>query len=225
MELKKFLERTKEKADNILNLYNSDEIIINLDKLSKEVETDHDVIYYKSEKSNEEKEFIFVFGYEFFIKELEDQEFKKLINEDAKFFKIMDAYFKAKSKFGKVKVSDILNEIQDKEKDSLELHKYLEKILTQAYYLGWPLRRDQKDFEEDFFIEIPNRYLLKMKQRFNFDIIEKVYENEELFIFLNAKTKLYLILKNKNYFTQNDIIEKVIPAIKEKFQINEIKLE
>jgi hypothetical protein len=216
MELKKFLLREIDKANNILNLYKLNEINIIFDKLNTEKETDQEVLYYKN---GTEKELMFLFGFDFFVKEIEDQQFKKLINEDALFFRIIDAYFKAKKKYKKVKISDILNEIQNKEKDSLELHKYLEKILTQSYYLGWSLERDKKDFEEDFFIEIPDRYMLKMKQRFNFEILEKIYEDANIFVFLNSKTKICCIFKHKNKFNIENIKKEVFPFIENNFKL------
>lgn len=224
MALKSYLTKSNSRIQNMLSLLKKKDLTLLCDKLKDETNVDHDVIYYK--KSNTEEELLFVFGFDFFVKELEDQEFKRSINQNFLDFIILKAYLKAVSQLGtqnRVRISDILNNIQDKEKDSLELHAFIEKILTQSYYLGWKIEKDNNAIENDYFIEIPNNFLVKVKQRFNLDIIEHIHEDENTFLFLNGKGKLILVFKNLDIFSKTDIKSIVNPLISKIFEIKEIK--
>lgn len=225
MALKKYLNKSVERLKLLDEIFSNKQLTIVCDKLKNETKVNHDVLYYKN--SNQENELIFMFGYDFFIKELADQEFKKKINQNHLDFIIYGAYNKIKAtkkKFEKIKISEILNQIQDKEKDSLEIHKFIEKILTQSYYLNWKLEQDKNSIENDYFIEIPDNFLIKIKQRFNLDIINNIYEDSKLFIFLNGKGKLILIFKNIDEFTKENVKNEVFKAIKIIFNLTKINV-
>lgn len=222
MALKSYLEKSINRFNKLENLFSQKSITIICDKLRNETIIDHDVLYYKTQENLDENELLFIFGYDFFLKELEDQEFKKLVNQNHLDFIIFGAYHKlkkSKKKGDKIKISEILNQIQDKEKDSLELHKIIEKVLSLSYYLNWELEKDSNSIENDYFVQIPNNFLIKIKQRFNLDIIEKIYEDKNLFIFLNGKGKLILVLKDKDKFARKDIEKQIIPVIEDLFDI------
>lgn len=223
MELKSYLKKSKKRIESIISIFEKEELKLSFDKLETEKIVDHEVLY--KNLNDEESELLFVFGFDFFEKELEDQEFKKMINQNSLNFKVLKAYYDISKKKKEVLVSDILNQIQDKEKDSLQLHQFLKKILTQAYYMGWKLEKKNCDIDSiDYSIEIPKNFLVKVKQRFNFDIVSQIYENDNLFIFLNAKSKLMLIFKNRDMFTKVDILKEVNPVLKEIFGVNEVIL-
>lgn len=220
MDFKSYFEKSSQRNKLLLSVFGRDELVLSPDKLETEKSVDHEVLYFKDKKSDEE--LIFIFGFDFFIKGLEEQEFKKNINQNSLNFKIIKAYSQLKLENKKVTVSDILNKIQDKDKDSLELNHILEKLLTQAYYLGWDVKKDKNSVEADYLIEIPENWMIKVKQRFNFDIISTIYEDENVFMFLNGKAKLMLVYKNQDNFNLIDIESKIYPVIKKVFQIKEI---
>ncbi len=221
MVLKSYLEKSKNEIQGKLNIFQKGELKLSFDKLEIEKLVDHDVLYYNC--GNSEGELLFIFGFDFFEKELEDQEFKKLTSQNSLNFKVLKAYHNVSKKQDKIMISDILNEIQDKEKDSLQLHQFLKKILTQAYYMGWKLEKENCGIDSiDYSIKIPKNFLVKVKQRFNFDIIEHIYEDDNLFVFLNAKSKLMLIFKDKDNFSKKDVLINVIPTLNKIFGIDEI---
>lgn len=220
MEFKSYLEKINQRNKFLLSIFGKDTIIINPDKLLTEKSVDHEILYFKDK--NSEQDLIFVFGFDFFIKGLEEQEFKKNINQNSLNFKIIKAYNQAKIENKIVRVADILNNIQDKNKDSLELNHILRKLLTQAYYLGWDIKKDKNSIDNDYFIEIPENWIFKIKQRFNFDIISTIYEDNNLFMFMNGKNKIIIIFKNKDEFNLLDLESIVYPIIKKIFQIKQI---
>jgi len=230
MALKSFIDKSINRIKEIERLFNLENLNISYDKLKNGTKTDFEIIYYnnKNNKNTNEGELIFIFGFNYFLKELGEQEFKKKLNQDYLDFLIYRAYFDLKKQKTenkektKIKISEILNKIQNKEKDSLELHKILEKIFTQAYYLDWKIEPDQNAVEKDYFIEIPNTFLIKLKQRFNLDIIEHIYENENIFLFLNAKNKLILVFKQLDQFTKKDLEKYTFETIKKLFNIKKI---
>lgn len=220
MEFKSYLEKINQRNKFLLSIFGKDRIIINPDKLLTEKSVDHEILYFKDK--NLEQDLIFVFGFNFFIKGLEEQEFKKNINQNSLNFKIIKAYNQAKIENKIVRIADILNNIQDKNKDSLELNHILRKLLTQAYYLGWDIKKDKNSIDSDYFIEIPENWIFKIKQRFNFDIISTIYEDDNLFMFMNGKNKIIIIFKNKDEFNLLDLETIIYPIIKKIFQIKQI---
>lgn len=219
MDFKSYFEKSSKRNERMLSIFSKDKLKVNFDKLSSEKLVDHEVLYYNLNENDEE--FTFVFGYDFFVKGLEEQEFKKMINQGSMNFKIYKAYRAAKLENKKVKIGDILNKMQNKDKDSLELHEILKKLLTLSYYMGWDVKKDKNDIESDFFIEIPETWLFRVKQRFNFDIMSAIYEDNNLFIFLNGKGKLVSVFKDLNEFTKVDIENKLFNALRKVFDISE----
>ena len=140
-------------------------------------------------------------------------------------FKIYKAYQDLSKNKKKVKITDILNKIQDRRKDSLDVHKYLKRILTLAYYLNWNLEKDSNDLESDSFVKISNTFLHKLTQRFNFDIVGAIYENNDCFIFLNSRNKLNLVFKNLDNFEKKDVEKIVIPTLKKVFKLKKVNLD
>ena len=69
---------------------------------------------------------------------------------------------------------------------------------------------------------MPDKFLVKVKQRFNFDMITSVYEDENVFIFLNTRGKLNSVFKEIDQFTKKDVEKYVIPALKNAFGIKKI---
>lgn len=220
MDFKSYFEKSSQRNKFLLSIFERDLIIINPDKLLTEKNVDHEVLYFKDKKL--EQELVFVFGFDFFIKGLEEQEFKKNINQNSLNFRIIKAYNQAKLENKIVRVADILNNIQDKNKDSLELNHILRKLLTQAYYLGWNIKKDKNSIDSDYLIEIPENWMIKVKQRFNFDIISTIYEDNNIFMFMNGKSKIMAIFKNQDEFNLVDLESKVYPVIKKVFQIKQI---
>ncbi len=224
MALKSYLLKSIKRTKILEEIFSLDELSVICDKLREEELVDHDVLYYKNNIG--EHELLFMFGYNFFVKELEDQEFKKQINQNHLYFIIIKAYNQVKKKLKKnerIRVSDVLNQIQDKEKDSLELDIYIQKIFSLAYYLGWEIQKDCNNIESDYFINIPPSSLIKIKQRFNLDIIKEVYEDDNLFIFINGKGKLILVFKEKDKFSKRDVHNLVFNPLKKIFNLEEVK--
>jgi len=223
MEFKDYVDNTLQKFDLLKSLFNKEELIIGYDILSKEIKTEQELLYFKFK--DKEIKGLFVFGFDFFVKELKEQEFKKTITQSSTNFKIFNAYTTLKKTQKKVKVSDILNKLTNERKDSLIVDKYLKKILSLSYYLNFKLERAEGDIENDYYIEIPKIYLVKLKQRFNLDLIHSIYEDENAFIFLNAKGVLNFVFKNKDNFESCDIEKFLFPILKKVFSIKEVSLE
>lgn len=223
MEFKDYVNNTLQKFDLLKGLFAKEELVISYDTLSKEQKIDQELLYFKLK--DKEIKGMFVFGFDFFVKELKEQEFKKMISQSSNNFKIYHAYNSIKKTQKKVKVSDILNKLTNERKDSLVVHKYLNKILSLAYYMNFKLEKAQGDIENDYYIEIPKNYLVKLKQRFNLDVIVSIYEDDNAFLFLNAKGVLNFVFKEKNNFEKNDIEKILLPILKKTFSIKEITFE
>lgn len=213
-DFKDYIQKVQNRLSFIENLQENKHITLSYDSLKKSMKTTHELLYV-SISGEDEFPGIFVFGSQFYIDDLNEQEFKHKLSLNSLNFKIMRAYKRLKKKQDSVKVSDILQEIQDKKKDSSELHIILRRILTLAYYLNWNLKKDKNDIEGDSIIAIPDRYLLRLKQRFNFDVMCSIYENEEVFLFLNSQGKLNLVFKEKDEFTRRDL-ETLMPTLMNK---------
>lgn len=219
-QFKEYISKLKERTACIEELFGIDELIISFDRLKKEKEIENDLLYFKF--LDKEIQGMFVFGSEFFQRELSEQEFKKILGQNSMNFKILMAYKKVHKRSKKVKISEILNELQDQKKDSIEIHKYLSRILTLAYYYNWEMKKDIKDIEGDCFIEIPDKFLIRLKQRYDFSNLVSVYENEDVFIFVNSRGKLNLVFKNRIFFSRKDVENEVYGPLKNVFDIKKI---
>lgn len=206
-----YVEKVQSRLQFVENLQKNKHVTISYDSLEKSTTTDSEMLYFTLEDGSEHSG-MFVFGSQFYIDDLNEQEFKHKLSLDSLNFKILRAHKRLSKKSKQVKISDILQEIQDKKKDSSELHIILRRILTLAYYLNWDMKRDTQDIEGDSFITIPDRYLLKLKQRFSFEMMCGVYEDEEVFLFLNTRGKLNMVFKDKDEFSRRDI-EKIVPKL------------
>lgn len=224
MEFRDYLGKVKRRFTEIDELFGTKELKISLDRIKTEKKVDYEVLYFDY-KDKKDATGLFLFGFDFFLKESNEQEFKRIVGHNALNYRIYKAYYDLSKKQKKVKVSDIINYMHKSEKDSILVHNTLKRIFTLAYYLNWKLEKDKKDIEGDYVLEMPNRFLVKLKQRFNFDVICPVYENNEFFIFLNTRGKLNLVFKDKNTFTKADIEKIVVPVLKKLFSIKEIKIE
>ncbi len=222
MDFKTYLKKFEKRINLVNSLFDKKELIVSYDKLISEKKVDHEILYFKFE--DKEEIGLFLFGFEYFLKELGEQEFKKVLGQNSLNFRIYKAYSTLKKKQRKIKVSDILNFIQNEKKDSLDLHKILRRVLTMAYYFNWELEKDKKDLEGDSIIKIPNQFLTKVTQRFNFDIVAAIYENEDLFIFLNARGKVNLIFKDLDFFNKKDVENLVFKALKKVYSIKKITI-
>jgi len=223
MEFKDYVNNTLQKFDLLKSLFGKEELAISYDILSKEAKTEQELLYFKLK--DKEIKGLFVFGFDFFVKELKEQEFKKTISQNATNFKIYNAYSIIKKTQKKVKISDILNKLTNERKDSLVVDKYLKKILSLAYYMNFKLEKAEADIENDYYIEIPKSYLVKLKQRFNLDVIHSIYEDENAFVFLNAKGVLNFVFKKKDSFENSDIEKTLFPILKKIFSIKDIFVE
>ena len=214
VEFKGYVQHLQERLKFVEDLHEVKQIVFTYDGLKKKTSVDHDLLYIKL-PDGKERTGMFVFGSDFFIADSSEQEFKQKLALNSLNFKILRAYKRLKKHNDEVKVSQILNEIQDKKKDSGEVDVILRRLLTLAYYLNWPMKKDKNDIEGDSIIEIPDRYLLRLKQRFDFDVMCSIYENEEIFLFLNSRGKLNMVFKDKDTFTKRDL-EFVVPKIMQK---------
>ena len=223
-EFKEYLEKLKNRTIFIENLFDASEISISFDRLKSEKLVDQDLLYFNL--GDNERAGVFVFGFDFFVKELSEQEFKRRLGPNSSNFKIYKAYKDlVKSGNKKIKVSDLLNKIQDRRKDSKDVHDLLKNILTLAYYFEWDLEKDKKDLEGDYFIKIPERFLLKVKQRYNFDVLCAVYENSEIFVFVNGRGKLNLVFKDLCEFGRKDLNKVLTPMLKKVFGLKKVIYE
>ncbi len=222
MNFKSYVKKYITRLNLIEKLFGSKLLLLSYDKLKVEDKVDYELLYFNS---NEAEPDLFVFGFDFFLSDLSEQEFKRIIGHNSLNFKIYDAYYKLKKKQKKIKISDILNQLQNKRKDSLLINKILKRILILAYYLNWDIQKDKSDFEGDSCIKIPDNYLIKLKQRFDFTIVTSIYEDNNLFIFLNTKGKLNLVFKELDKFSKKDV-EKLVPNIFKKiFNIKKIEFK
>ena len=129
---------------------------------------------------------------------------------------------------GKVVVApdmETMTELLKNGESSYKTNKILERVLTLAYYFDWPLKKDEGDFEKDYFVEIPNNFLIRLKERFNLEVLSTIYENDDFFMFLNAKGKIVSVFKNFDEFSKVEIEKVIIPALKKVFGVKKIIVE
>jgi len=215
-EFKDYVNKHLSRLQALEKFFETENLTYQLDTLEENSRVNQELLTLSSSKGKENFP-IFIFGFEFFNKDLEEQEFKRGIGYDYLSFRILRTYKDIKENKERVKVSDILRCLHDEEKDSTTINVYLQKIFSLAYYLDWDLEKDSNDIEKDYFIDIPDKFLLKPKQRFNYDITSKVYEDSNLFVFLNSKGKLNLVFKQLDDFTKEEIKNFVIPVIENIF--------
>ncbi len=220
MDFKNYVDTYYNRVELIKNLFDKKKLEISYDNLSTNEKTDIEMLYIKTLKG--EVPGIFVFGYNFFVEEMEEQEFKKIMSSNALNMKIYRAYDFLGGRKKKIKISDIINNIKNGKKDSLEIHKILRRILILSYYLNWDLEKDVKDIEGDSFVKISTPYLVKLKQRYNFDVLTSVIENDEVMVFINSKGKLNAVFKKLNEFTKDDVENILFPTLSKVFNISNI---
>src|SRR5262245_29639553 len=133
MELKDYVSKLKGRFEQVEQLFDKKELVLAFDKLKKEEKVDHEILYF--EEGQNEKTGIFVFGFDFFIKEFNEQEFKRKIGYNPLNVKIIAAYKKAAQKEKKVRVSDVLHELHNTKKDSVDVHPYVRRIMSLSYYM------------------------------------------------------------------------------------------
>jgi hypothetical protein len=223
VEFKEYVEKLEERIKMITSLFESDKLVISCDILKDKELSDYELLYF-SDNIHAEEAGLFVFGSQFFTDDLSEQEFKEHLSLNALNFRILRAFKELKKTQKRVKITDILNQIQDKRKDSAQLHVILRRILTLSYYLNWNVKKDKTDLEGDSFIEIPDKFLFKLKQRFSFENICSVYENKDVFVFLNSRNKLNFVFKNQDTFSKEDIVKSVLPTLRKIFKIKSIDL-
>ena len=164
MEFKTYIKKHSDRIQRIEKLFHLNKLKISYDMLSSKIrKTKRELLYFEYDGVDETG--IFIFGFEFFIKELEEQSFKKYLGMNSLNIKIHHAYSHLAKKQKKVKISEILNFIQNKKKDSHDIHKFLRRILTLAYYFKWELEQDKKDLEGDYFLKMPDRFLVGVKTK------------------------------------------------------------
>lgn len=225
VDFREYMYKLEERMKLITSLFDSKKLVISCDILKDKEFSDYELLYFSDETHPMEEPGLFIFGSQFFVDDLSEQEFKEHLSLNALNFKILRAFKELKKSQKKVKITDILNQIQDKRKDSAQLHVILRRILTLSYYLNWIVKKDKSDLEGDSFIEIPDKFLFKLKQRFSFENICSVYENADVFVFLNSRNKLNFVFKNKNEFSKEDIIKSVLPTLRKIFKIQSIDLK
>jgi hypothetical protein len=220
MDFQTYMQRYLSRIQLLCELFGTEELTLHYDRLSAQDEVDHEQLYLTDGK--EERIGAFIFGFQFFLAEQGEQEFKRLLGLNSLNFRILHAYKQLKQHQRKVKVTDIVNHLQNRQKDSGEVHQLIQRILTLAYYLNWRLERDKKDLEGDYIITINDRFLQQLTMRYNFDVLASVYENETFFCFVNARGKLNVVFKEKESFTKDDIETMVLPKLEDIFGIERI---
>lgn len=221
MELKEFLNEQNSQLNGLLGLFGKKKITVSFDTLKHEKETDSESIYVKLDNKNEME--VFVFGSLFYEKELDDQNFKKKLSQNALNFKIYVAYNELKKEQKKVKVSEIINKIQYRRRDPVTLNNLLKRIMTLSYYLGWGLERDKNDLEGDFYVDVTTDYTVSLNQKFNLDTVFSICDCDTGYFFLNSRFELTIVIKDKRIFTKDDVKKQVEFCMKEKFAIGEIE--
>lgn len=224
VSFKGYVSKIRRRAEDIESLFDLKELTLSFDNLNKENTVEKELMYFKTDKGDE-KTGIFIFGFDYFIRELSEQEFKRILGQNSLNYQIRAVYNKLSSKKKKVKVTDIIHKLQFEKSDSKQIHEILTRILTLGYYLNWKLERDKKDIEGDYFIEISDGFLQRLKQRYNFEVFSSVYENETFFIFLNARGKLNMVFKNKDQFNKNDIKKNLKVGLQKSFNIKKLVFE
>ncbi len=222
-DFKKIVFKLKKRYDNLSNLYDVPELFISFDKLDNDKKTNQELLYFKTSEIEEFPE-LFIFGFNFFIYELREHDFKRYLGQNDLNFKIYKAYYELNKNSPRIKISDIINFIIKTSKDSDKKNKILERIMALAYYFEWDLEKDIKDIEADYYVKIPNNFMIRLKQRFNLAVISIIFENKDFFIFLNAKGKMICVLKDKNEFNKEDIEKTLFPVLKKIFKIKKITI-
>ncbi len=219
-----------DKLNEVHSLFDSKQLNIGYDRLSNKKDVEHELLYFKQQ--DKEKKGIFVFSFPYYLKELEDQEFKGMLGQNSLNFKIYNAYNKLKAaceckkECQGVRVNDILAQISWGDNKSVNNPKILRRILSLSYYLGWDLKKDKDSFDPDFFLEIENsNFLTKPKQRFNLDVSIPIKETKNYILYINIKADIIFVFKNKDKFNKQDIEKDVIKALKDTFKIQNITIE
>jgi hypothetical protein len=221
--IKKDIAHYANKLNCISNLYDKKELKISFDRLSHEIKVDYELLYFAN-SVKEEKKGIFVFSYEFFLKELKDQEIKKILSHNYLNFRIHTAYYNLIDGDKYVRMNDIINYLA-KEDSSISRQEVLKRIFSLVYYHNWPLKKDENAIDPDYFIQIPPKFKNKLKQRFNLDILLKIKDNKNVLFFVNIKGDLILALKNYSYFTKDDLKKITDKYMKKEFGIKKISFE
>ncbi len=228
-DLKKSIVHYKNKFDFLGNLFGKKGLEVSFDVLNNNKSTDYELLYFNL-KGDDERKGIFVFSYPFYIKELKDLEFKRLIGNNYLNFKIHNAYLKLckKSKDGFVSINKIIDLVVDSDickADSLSFkNKILKRILTLAYYHNWDLKKDNKSLDTDYFVVIPDNFK-KVKKRFDLSVLVMIGEDEDCIFYVNNKGDLIFVLKNCDKFAKKDVEAEVFSALKKHFKIGDIKVK
>lgn len=209
------------KLNFIAELSKISKLKIIYDRLNSEESVDQELLYFKI--NGEEKKGIFLFSYKYFIKELNDHEFKRILGRKNMLNIIIFNAYKLLEKNGFAKISDILNYINKNfnEFNYVSKNNVLNRILTLAYYHNWDLRKTEDEIDSDFFISIPDNFS-KLKQRFNLENFSTIVDNSKYFFFLNGKGDLCFIFKDKDKFNKVDV-EKALELISKELDIKSIE--
>lgn len=228
-ESKELIKHYKDKLDFVYGLFGRKSLQIGYDNLVNSEVVSQEILYFKDKLG--EKKGIFVFSFPFFIRELEDDDFKKMLGYNSLNFKINQAYIDLKNACSKKKgckgvlVNDILNKVCVTGNNVTGRPKVLRRILTLSYYLGWNLIKSSDSIDTDYYVEIPDDFLRKQKQRFNLDIALLLNETEEFLLFVNMKGDLSLVLKQRVEFSKEYVEGSVLPYLKGRFEIGSISID
>ncbi|MCA9486682.1 hypothetical protein H6501_01940 [Candidatus Woesearchaeota archaeon] len=224
MSFKETIDKYANYLTSLSQIFGKDELTVKYDRLKNEPKVKYELLYFAIKQK--EVEGVFVFGFEHYLYEYTQQEMKRTLGHNSINLSIFMAYHRLSRKSRQsIRVSDLAKEAAVNSEDTLLIHKFITRICTLAYYLGWKLTPDTKDLEGDYFVEIPERFLLKLKQRFTFDMSVPMYENAKLFMFLNSKNKIVCVLKDKDEFSISDIEKILFPTLKSLFQVKDVVSE
>ena len=203
-------------------LYGAKELKIGYDTLAKQKKVDHELLYFINGKS--ESKGIFVFSYDFFVKELKDREIKKILGHNFLNFRIHSAYCSLVSgKNKKVRINDIMNYVT-KDDATISRNRILKRVLALAYYHGWDLERVD-GIDIDYTVVIPEDFKKKLKQRFNVDIFMNLVDDKDVWFFINLKGDLVFVFKQKSEFSREDVEKVVSDYVKGEFGIGKMIFE
>ncbi len=215
-------ESFSEKIDHYIDKYGflrslirSKNVVVSLDRLNNEKEVDQELIYFKDD--NKEHKGIFVFSYDFFLKELKDHDMKRYLGPNFLNLQIHHAYLKLKKQIKNVSVNDIIEEIVKRDEccGFITKNKILKRILTIAYYHNWELKKDDNSVvDSNYFINMPNDFK-KLKQRFNIHNSITILDDDKYFFFINGKGDLTFVFKEKSVLNKQDICELLDIFLKE----------
>ena len=218
--VKEYVAHYVNKLNSVYELYDKGELRISFDKLRGEDSVDYELLYFEN-CSEKEKKGVFIFSYEYFLKELKDRDMKKILTQNFLNFRIHCAYQKHAKKSKHVRVNDILNTLT-KDDSSLSRHNVLSRILSLAYYHNWPLIKDENAIDTDYFIEIPENFRKKPKQRFNIDVFLEISDDDRVLFFINTKGDLVLVLKDYSQFNKDVVKKHINKYLKKEFNIKKI---